>query len=118
MILKIDHINISVTNLEESQKFFTNLFGFEIEHQGELSGSWLDDLIGHKNAKATYCKLILAGRSTSIELIEYAHPQGSKDQKMCEPMQIGFRHLALEVNDIELQKTTKLWSNFLFKHPN
>ena len=102
MIKKIDHINISVTDLEISKRFFIDLLGFELDKEGELEGEWIDRVVGLENVKAKYSKLILPGAETCMELIQYYRPVGDKDPKSGVSNQIGFRHIAFEVENIEM----------------
>jgi catechol 2,3-dioxygenase-like lactoylglutathione lyase family enzyme len=109
MIRKIDHINISVTDIEATKKFFTDFLDLEVEKEGYLEGDWMDRTVGLENVKAKYAKLIIPGTETSIELIQYYHPEGKpegrseggKDSLMNKANRIGFRHVAFEVQDIE-----------------
>lgn len=101
MIKNIDHVNISVTDLEISKRFYIDLLGFELQKEGELEGQWIDRVVGLENVKAKYSKLILPDAETCIELIQYYYPLGDKDPKSGVSNQIGFRHIAFEVENIE-----------------
>jgi len=101
MIIKIDHINISVTSLEEATKFFVELLDFKVEKEGHLEGKWIDKVVGLKDVNAKYVQLVIPGAETCMELIQYYNPVGEKDPKTGKSNQIGFRHIAFEVNEIE-----------------
>ncbi|NPA35265.1 MAG: VOC family protein [Chlorobi bacterium] len=101
MIKKIDHINISVTDIEKTKSFFTKLLDFKVEKEGYLEGDWMDRTVGLENVKAKFVKLTIPGTETSIELIQYFRPEGGKDALMNKANRIGFRHIAFEVKDIE-----------------
>lgn len=101
MIKKIDHINISVTNLEEATKFFTDLLDFKIIHEGVLEGKWIDEVVDIKNVKAKFVVLSIPNTETNLELIEYSNPIGEKDPKIDRANQLGFRHMAFSVKGIE-----------------
>ena len=101
MIKKIDHINISVTNLKKSKEFFIDLLGFKLTKEGVLEGEWIDKVVNLKNVKAKYAQLVIPGSETSLELIQYYNPVGEKDSKINKANQIGFRHMAFEVKEIE-----------------
>ena len=101
MIKKIDHINICVTNLEEAKKFFIDLLEFKLIGEGHLEGAWIDQVVGLSNVKAKFIKLNLPQTETNLELIEYYSPQGETDPKINIANQIGYRHLALNVTNIE-----------------
>lgn len=97
----IDHINISVTNLDVSTSFFVDHFGFEIQDKQHLSGKWLDDVVGLSGVDATYVQLSLPETETKLELIEYHHPKGIEEDSVGHSNAIGFRHIAIAVVDIE-----------------
>jgi catechol 2,3-dioxygenase-like lactoylglutathione lyase family enzyme len=97
---KIDHINIVVNDLADAKQFFSTL-GFVVIKEGELEGDWIDKIVKLPHVKAKYVALALPNTQTNLELIQYYSPVGEKDPKMSSPNQIGFRHMALEVKDIE-----------------
>ena len=100
MIQELDHINIVVSNLEEARAFFLN-FGF-IEHDAaELTGDWISSIVGLEGVRARYVALHLPGSTTNLELIEYQSPPSSRDPATGRANQIGFRHLAFAVDNIE-----------------
>jgi catechol 2,3-dioxygenase-like lactoylglutathione lyase family enzyme len=100
-IKKLDHINIVVSNLEEAKAFFLK-FGFQVEDEATLQGEWISNVVGLNNAHARYIKLASPGSDTNLELIEYITPRSKdKDPLMSQANQIGFRHIAFEVNNID-----------------
>lgn len=101
MINKIDHINISVQDLESARKFFVEILGFRVKHEGVLQGEWIDKLVGLQNINAKYIQMTLNETETNLELIQYFNPFGEKDSKLNQANQIGFRHMAFEVKEIE-----------------
>ena len=101
MIKKIDHVNICVADLETVTDFFVNLIGFKITAQGLLEGKWMDCVVALKDVKARYVQLSLDEGSSRLELIQYENPKGEKDPKMSLANQIGFRHMAFEVENID-----------------
>ena len=105
MIEKIDHINIVVSNLEESQGFFERL-GFERRDGKALSGPLIETVTGLGGVEARFVALGLPGQlsnsgETIIELIEYRSPAGKADPKMSAANQLGLRHIAFRVRDID-----------------
>lgn len=100
-INKIDHINICVTDLEKAKTFFTDLLDFRVETEGTLEGEWIDKVVSLPDVKAKYAKLTLPDSDTALELIQYYNPVGTRDDKMSQANRIGFRHMALEVTNIE-----------------
>jgi len=103
MIKKIDHINIVVKDLEKAKQFFFDLgFICKADHAELLEGHWVDQLTGLKKVKAFYYALTLPGSQTSLELLMYVNPEGISDPLISNPNHIGFRHMAFEVEDIEV----------------
>ncbi len=100
MVKGIHHINIVVTNLKEAGDFFHH-FGFITVLEKNLEGKWLDKVTGLKDTKASFISLEHKNSAVSLELLQYHHPAGSIDPGISSPNQIGFRHMALEVENIE-----------------
>jgi catechol 2,3-dioxygenase-like lactoylglutathione lyase family enzyme len=100
MLKRLDHINIVVTDLSKAREFFLNL-GFEEGDSSTLSGEWISAIVGLEGVDASYVSLHLPGSETAIELLEYRHPASNRDPDMGKANQLGFRHLAFAVSDIE-----------------
>lgn len=100
MLKKINHVNIVVSNLDQTKEFFIQL-GFEVGDESELSGEWISSIVGLSDVKARYVTLSLPDTETNLELIEYASPPSEKDPNMDRANQIGFRHIAFEVENID-----------------
>lgn len=97
---KIDHINIVVQDLEAAKAFFKDI-GFVVLKEGRLEGEWIEKIVNLSPVSADYAALALPDTQTNLELITYYSPQGEKDAQLSVPNQIGFRHIALEVKEIE-----------------
>ncbi|MCP4252528.1 MAG: VOC family protein [Candidatus Scalindua sp.] len=100
MLKNINHVNIVVSNLEETKAFFIQL-GFEVGDESDLTGEWISSIVGLPDVNARYVTLSLPGTETNLELIEYTSPPSEKDPNMGKANQIGFRHIAFEVDNIE-----------------
>jgi catechol 2,3-dioxygenase-like lactoylglutathione lyase family enzyme len=96
----LDHINIVVTDIESATAFFTGL-GFEVQAQKILSGAWIDTLVGLQNVNTRFVSLRLPGSQAVIELLEYIEPEGRADPNLGLANQIGYRHIAFQVEDID-----------------
>jgi len=114
MIERLDHINIVVSDLEKAKAFFL-LLGFQEDDSAELSGDWISSIVGLRDVRARYVALSLPGSNTHIELIEYRSPGSERDPQLSSANQIGFRHLALTVDDIaaEVRRLTEAGIKFL-----
>lgn len=100
MVKKIDHINIVVKDLEGVKKFFLEL-GFVVKKTGILQGSWIDKITQLKNVKAEYFALEIPDSQTSLELLKFYSPESESHTESNSPNQLGFRHMAIEVKNIE-----------------
>jgi catechol 2,3-dioxygenase-like lactoylglutathione lyase family enzyme len=100
MLKKINHINVVVSNLDEAKSFFIQL-GFTVGDESELSGEWISSIVALPNVRARYATLNLPGTETNLELIEYASPPSERDPNIGKANQMGFRHIAFEVENID-----------------
>jgi len=100
MLKRLDHINIVVTDISEAKEFFLNL-GFKEGDSSVLSGEWISAIVGLDEVDASYVSLHLPGSEIAIELLEYRHPSSNRDPDMIKANQLGFRHVAFAVSDIE-----------------
>jgi len=102
MINKLDHINIVVTDLQKAKAFFLNL-GFKEEISSRISGERFSLIAGQPDFDAEFVGLSLPGSATNVELIQYYSPPGGKDPELSKPNQLGFRHIAFAVDNIEAE---------------
>src|SRR3990167_6736912 len=98
--MKIDHINIVIDDLNAAKEVFLELC-FEVVTQGELKGEWIDKIVSLVDVRAEYVAISFPGHETKLELLKYNKPTGEKDPKIGMANQIGYRHIALEVENIE-----------------
>ena len=96
---RLDHLNIVVSDLDAAAAFF-RLLGFVEEDRAELGGAWLSAVVGLPAVRAEYIALRLPGSATRLELIAYRHPPSPLSAGIADANRIGFRHLALAVDDI------------------
>ncbi len=100
MLNRIDHIGLVVEDMTRVCSFFKEL-GFEEEHSGELEGEWISRIVGLEAVQARYVKLRLASSETALELLQFDNPQCEADERAGQSNRPGYRHIALEVSDIE-----------------
>ena len=87
MVLKVDHIGIAVSNLEESLKLYTDVLGLK------LHGT---ETVAEQKVKVAFLPL----GDTEIELLESTEPDGPI-AKFIETKGQGIQHIALKVDDVE-----------------
>ena len=102
MIKRVDHINMVVSDLDRAKDFFLML-GFEEKDKSHLSGDSFSTVTGLANMEANYVSLSLPGADTKLELIQYITPQGCKSPNIGQANQIGLRHIAFAVDDIQAE---------------
>ena len=114
MLKTLDHVNIVVSDLQQAKSFFTAI-GFRVEHEGDLRGDWVSKIVGLKNVEARYAQLSLHESRTKLELIEYVSPPSEHVSSKDKANQLGFRHMAFEVENIDtaVSKLTELGVEFL-----
>lgn len=101
MILAIDHINIVVTDLERSVRFYTEVLGFTKTKDAYLEGEWIDRIVGLRGVKARAAFIVAPAGEPRIELLEYAAPPGESTAENSRANTIGLRHIALRVDNMD-----------------
>jgi catechol 2,3-dioxygenase-like lactoylglutathione lyase family enzyme len=100
MLEKIDHVNVVVSDLAQARDFFCRL-GFTVRHAGELQGAWISAVVGLRDVRAAYVQLSLGDAGCNLELIAFERPPSPAAPAPRAPNQIGIRHIAFAVGDIE-----------------
>jgi glyoxylase I family protein len=78
MIRGIDHLNIVVTDLERSVRFYTGLLGFRQTAEVHLEGDWIGRIVGLEGVKARAVFIEPPGGGPRIELLQYSTPTGHR----------------------------------------
>ncbi len=98
MIKSIHHTGISVSNMENSLKFYRDLLGMKVERDVMVSGKEIAEVNNLDEAKVRIVILQLNG--VQIELLEFLSPLGkplAKKTRLCDH---AITHIALEVDNI------------------
>ena len=104
MSIVFDHVNIVVDDLEATQAFFVDTFGFVAGTPTTLEGAWVDGLNGYKDARATYVPLTppAGGGTTRIEVLTFESPASPPPAgPLWAPNHLGYRHICLDVPNIQ-----------------
>ena len=75
-LLRIDNIAIVVEKLEAAKAFFIEL-GMELEGQTTVEGTWVDQVIGLKNASSEIAMMRTPNGQSRIELTKFNKPKAS-----------------------------------------
>jgi catechol 2,3-dioxygenase-like lactoylglutathione lyase family enzyme len=101
MIKGLNHIGISVTNLDRSIEFYKNLLGMEISVRRIFEGPEYERLLALAGARGTVA--LLTGPNARVELFEFTQPDpkpGDPRRPVCDR---GITHFCIEVSDIETE---------------
>lgn len=93
----VNHIGITVSDLEESIKFYEALTGKKIANKDQIGGKRMAQTQGLDDTLIKYANLHLG--NVNIDILEYVEPISKKANYSNE--QISAMHLCFEVEDIE-----------------
>jgi len=100
MIKEIRHTGIVVVDLETSLYFYGDLLGFKVAKQMEEAGDYIDNISLLRNVKVSTVKMT-SPAGQMIELLKYhSHPA---EQRECEIYEIGISHIALTVDNLDIE---------------
>lgn len=102
MIKGMDHVGMSVRNLDRSIEFYRNLFGMELIYHGPFGGEHYDlryeSVLGVKGAAGTVALMRLG--TMQIEMFQFDRP----DAKLSDPHRPvcdhGITHFCFQVRDV------------------
>jgi catechol 2,3-dioxygenase-like lactoylglutathione lyase family enzyme len=100
MIRAIDHLNIVVSDLDRSLRFYVGTLGFTKTKEAYLEGEWIDRIVGLAGVKARAAFIVAPAGEPRIELLEYATPKGGSFAGNSQANTVGLRHIALRVDDM------------------
>jgi catechol 2,3-dioxygenase-like lactoylglutathione lyase family enzyme len=107
--MRFTHTNIIAKDWQRLANFYINIFKCKVKPpERNLSGDWLDQGTGLKNARLAGVHLLLPGHGKygpTLEIFTY------KDTHNCYslmPNETGLRHIAFEVDDVEATLNTAL----------
>ena len=117
MLIDTWHFSFTVSNIEQSIKFYRDILGMELMHEQEQANAYTRKFVGYPDAHLKVAQLKIEGKESGrsghlLELVEYVAPKGQKvDTSTPNP---GTAHLAFEVDDIqaEYQRMVELGVRF------
>jgi glyoxylase I family protein len=99
MIRGLNHVGISVANLDRSIRFYREAFGLEVIARCAFSGETYDKILG---ISAAYGRVVLLGNGNlQLELFEFAPPQQARLPSERSVAELGISHFCIETTDIE-----------------
>jgi len=94
----INHVGFTVTDLDRSLKFYTEVLGCTVVFQQEKKGGYLGAIVGYPEADVRMAQVQPPGNTARIELFEYRQPETAR--KDLEPRNVGNAHICFVVDDL------------------
>jgi catechol 2,3-dioxygenase-like lactoylglutathione lyase family enzyme len=96
----VHHTGFTVSDLDQSVAFYTELLGCDQVTFGERHGGYLAEIVGYEEAHVRLAHLRLPGCQHVLELFEYLAPESLAIAPL-EPRVIGAAHLCFVVRDLD-----------------
>jgi catechol 2,3-dioxygenase-like lactoylglutathione lyase family enzyme len=97
---EVQHIAISVSDMEEALKFYSGLLGLEVMMDMEMEGDpAIEAILGVKDLKMRY--VLFTGNGAQLNLLEFKNPKGENVAKKLQPYDHAIHHIAFAVDDVE-----------------
>ncbi|QXE03249.1 VOC family protein [Terribacillus sp. DMT04] len=100
----IDHIGITVPDMEEATAFLQNAFDAKVAYdskkpeEGAMGGEEIETILGlKKGSEVVHMRVVSIGNSISMELFQY---QGIEQRKPSNPDDLGIQHFAVYVDNM------------------
>ena len=100
MLHSIDHVNLVVRDLEEMIAFYQGVLGLTPTKRVTISGEWIDQVVGLKDAHGDVVYLELPN-GPRVELIRYNHPPAMRPDNLGQSNVPGIRHIAFRVEQLD-----------------
>lgn len=99
--MRIDHVNIVVSDLERAAEFYGGALGLRKSFEVTLEGEWIERVTGLPGARACCVFFELPGGGARIELLQYLSPEGHPLPAASLPPTPGLRHFGFQVPDLD-----------------
>jgi lactoylglutathione lyase len=116
------HVSFTVSNLEASVKWYTEVLGLQYVRGQEQHNEYTAKLVGYPGAHLKVAQLRVPGQTVPIsrhhiELVEYVHPRGADIP--LDTNRTGVGHWAFIVDDIhqEFERLSALGVKFKAEKP-
>jgi len=98
MVHTMNHVGLSVENLEKSVEFYTEVLGMEVDYHAHHEGKPISDVVGLEHAVLEIC-MVKKGEAR-LELIEYKdrEPKPGRYKPQNEP---GLIHISFAVSSVD-----------------
>ena len=100
-MIRIDHVNIVVSDMERSIRFYSEVLGLRRGFEVMLEGQWIATVTGLAGARAHCVFMETDDSSVRLELLQYFDPMGTAIEANSLPHTPGLRHVAFTVSDLD-----------------
>ena len=113
----IRHIGLTVSNLEESLKFYVEFLGFKVLRSAIESGNCIDNFSGLKGINVKTVKMVDPDNNM-LELLHYeSHPEKPHNNRVRRITEIGCSHFALTIADLDSLHAKLISEGIEFNYP-
>jgi catechol 2,3-dioxygenase-like lactoylglutathione lyase family enzyme len=96
-VAHLNHVGITVADLDASLAFYSEVVGFEVDLRTRVGGEWFDTLTRNRGADIEIAMLRLA--DFTLQLVQY-HASGGAKLPLAHH-NAGNPHLCIEVDDVD-----------------
>jgi catechol 2,3-dioxygenase-like lactoylglutathione lyase family enzyme len=102
LIIRFDHIGVTVQDLDVATAFFVGL-GLEVEGRTFIEGEFIDTVIAIPDSRTEIVMLRTPDGGTGLELSSFVRPAPEPGSPAAMANELGLRSLAFEVDDLQAQ---------------
>ena len=97
---EVQHIAISVSDMEEALNFYSGMLGLEVMMDMEMEGDpAIEAILGVKDLRMRY--VLFTGKGAQLNLLEFKNPKGENVAQKLRPYDHAIHHIAFAVDDVE-----------------
>lgn len=115
MIEGMNHVGISVADLDRSIAFYRDLLGMEVVVQGTFEGAQYEDILRLKGVQGKVALLRIG--NAQIELFQFAHPVPKPADPNYPVSDHRISHFCLNVRDIDAEYDRLVAAGVVFHCP-
>jgi catechol 2,3-dioxygenase-like lactoylglutathione lyase family enzyme len=98
LVTGVNHVGLTVTDLERSITFYTEVLGCEVVMRQEKQGGYLAAIVGYPDVDVKMAHLRLPGSEHRLELFEYRSPRTAP--RDLEPRYVGNAHICFVASNL------------------
>jgi catechol 2,3-dioxygenase-like lactoylglutathione lyase family enzyme len=99
MTLRMDHVGITVADLDRAIAFFEGL-GLELDGRTFVEGEFLETVTGIPDSRTEIAMLTAPGGGASVELSTFVRPEHQPGSPNAMATELGIRNVAFQVDDL------------------